>query len=111
MTRLKWRNAAVVLALVVGVLSVRMPRVRAEGAAELFDAQMLQRIDIDLHTADWTKLKQDFQSDDYYPADVTWNGIKAYNTGVRSRGAGSRSGVKPGLRLDFNRYASDQRYL
>src|SRR4051812_9009190 len=111
MTRLKSRNAPVVLALAVAILTVRTPRVRAEGAAELFDPQILQRIDIDMHTADWAKLKQDFESDDYYPADVTWNGIKVYNTGVRSRGAGSRSGVKPGLRLDFNRYASDQTYL
>ena len=29
----------------------------------------------------------------YYPADVTWNGIRVRNAGVRSRGRGSRSGT------------------
>ena len=33
------------------------------------------------------------------------------NAGIRSRGTGSRSGAKPGLRLDFDRYKSDQRFL
>jgi spore coat protein CotH len=33
------------------------------------------------------------------------------NIGIRSRGTGSRSGVKPGLRLDFNRYTTDQSFL
>lgn len=33
------------------------------------------------------------------------------NAGIRSRGRGSRSGTKPGLRVDFDRYASDQTFL
>jgi hypothetical protein len=33
------------------------------------------------------------------------------NIGIRSRGSGSRSALKPGLRLDFNRYASGQQFL
>jgi hypothetical protein len=33
------------------------------------------------------------------------------NVGIRSRGLGSRSPVKPGLRVDFDRYASGQRFL
>ena len=31
--------------------------------------------------------------------------------GIRSRGTGSRSGVKPGLRVDFDRYTTDQKFL
>lgn len=108
---MKLRNAPVVLVLALGVLVAGGPRVRAQGAGELFDAQTLQRLDIDLHTADWNKLRQDFRSNDYYPADVMWNGIKVSNTGVRSRGVASRSGIKPGLKLDFGRYASGQTYL
>ena len=38
------------------------------------------------------------------PADVTWNGITVHNVGIRSRGLGSRSSTKPGLRVDFDRY-------
>ena len=33
------------------------------------------------------------------------------NIGIRSRGTGSRSGVKPGLRVDFDRYTTDQKFL
>ena len=106
---MKWRNLAVVLALFA--VAVCPPRIRAQSSGDLFNGQVLQRIDIDLHSADWAKLKQDFQSNEYYPADITWNGVKAYNAGIRSRGVGSRSGAKPGLKIDFNHYASGQSYL
>jgi spore coat protein CotH len=100
-----------VCALALLALAVTGPRLRAQSSGDLFNSEALQRLDIDLHTADWAKLKQDFQSNQYYPADITWNGIKAYNTGIRSRGVASRSGTKPSLKLDFNRYASDQTFL
>lgn len=114
---MKWRNVAVVLALfAVAVCPPRrfdfaQGKLAAQSSGDLFNGQVLQRIDIDLHSADWAKLKQDFRSNEYYPADITWNGIKAYNAGIRSRGVASRSGTKPGLRLDFNHYASGQSYL
>lgn len=105
-----WRTAATALAL--GLVAVTQSRgVRAESAGDLFNAQALQRIDLDLHSADWAQLKNDFLSNTYYPTDLTWNGTKAYNAGVRSRGAASRSGTKPGLKVDFNYYASGQTYL
>jgi len=113
---LKCRNAAVVLALALCVAVVHPPRLGAQSSVDLssadfFGAQTLQRLDIDLHTADWAKLKQDFQSNEYYPADITWNGSTAHNAAIRSRGVASRSGVKPALRLDFNHYASQQSFL
>ena len=113
---MKWRNAAVVLALALCVTVVRSPRLGAQSSVDLssvdfFGAQTLQRLDIDLHSADWAKLKQEFQSNEYYPADITWNGTKAYNAAIRSRGVASRSGVKPALRLDFNHYSSLQSFL
>lgn len=79
-------------------------------ADELLNGQVLQRVDLLLHSADWAKLKENFRENDYYPADLTWNGQTVRNTGIRSRGTGSRSGRKPGLRVDFNRYA-DQEFL
>lgn len=107
----KLRNASVVLAVALCSLAVRGPSLRAQTAGELFDPRILHRLDIDLHTADWAKLKQDYRANDYYPADLSWNGIKAYNAGVRSRGVASRNANKPGLRIDFNYYASQQSYL
>ena len=64
-----------------------------------------------MHDADWEKLKQNFQSNDYYPADLIWNDITVRNVGIRSRGLGSRSATKPGLRVDFNRYTTGGTFL
>jgi hypothetical protein len=85
---------------------------RVPGAGEdLFNAAVLHRVDLNLHTADWAKLKQNFRTNDYYPADMTFNGATVYNVGIRSRGVASRSGTKPALRVDFDRYQDDQTFL
>jgi spore coat protein CotH len=77
----------------------------------LFNPEVLQRIDIRIHTDDWEKLKQNFQENTYYPADFVWNGNVVRNVGIRSRGFGSRSATKPGLRVDFDRYSADLSFL
>ena len=84
---------------------------QAQSADELFASQTLQRLDLYVHSSDWSKLQQNFQENTYYPADLTWNGQTAHNVGIRSRGRGSRNARKPGLRVDFNRYASGQTFL
>jgi len=106
---MKW-IAAVAATLALAVIS-GSARLSGATAAELFDASRLQRIDLDLHFADWAKLKQNFQSNEYYPADLTWNGETVRNVAIRSRGVASRSGTKPGLRVDFDHYATDQTFL
>src|SRR5215218_9755900 len=78
---------------------------------DLFNPDVLHRIDLWLNSADWSKLKQNFQENTYYPADVTWNGQTVRNVGIRSRGLGSRSATKPGLRVDMDRYNTDQTFL
>lgn len=83
----------------------------AQGFEDLFNTAALQRIDLLLNSRDWEKLKANFQENEYYPADVRWNGQTVRNAGIRSRGLGSRSGTKPGLRVDFNRYAAAQTFL
>jgi spore coat protein CotH len=77
----------------------------------LFDSNAVKRIDLRVNTADWEKLKANFQTNEYYPADVVFEGQTVRNAGIRSRGLGSRSATKPGLRVDFNRYADDQTFL
>ncbi len=86
-------------------------RPSGQGTADLFDATTLQRVDLWVNSRDWEKLKQDFLENQYYPADLTWRDQTVRNVGIRSRGVASRSGTKPGLRVDFDRYATDQRYL
>ena len=83
----------------------------AQGFEDLFNTAALQRIDLLVNSRDWEKLKANFKENEYYPADVRWNGQTVRNAGIRSRGSGSRSGTKPGLRVDFNRYAAAQTFL
>jgi spore coat protein CotH len=83
----------------------------AQTQDDLFNPEVLQRIDLWLNEDDWAKLKAAFQENTYYPADLTWNGQSVPNVGIRSRGLGSRSATKPGLRVDFDRYAGGQQFL
>lgn len=80
-------------------------------AADLFNGDVVQRIELRVNSDDWEKLKENFQENEYYPADLVWNGMTVRNNGIRSRGLGSRSGTKPGLRVDFDRYTTKQTFL
>jgi spore coat protein H len=82
----------------------------AQTADELFDHQVLHRVDLLVNSQDWAKLKENFLDNEYYPADFRWNGETVRNVGIRSRGHGSRSGTKPGLRVDFDRYSGAQQF-
>jgi spore coat protein H len=98
-----------VIAIAVGVI---LPGTSAaQTSDDFFNPDVLQRIEIWLHASDWAKLKAAFQENTYYPADVVWNGTTVRNVGIRSRGLGSRSATKPGLRVDFDRYSSGQQFL
>lgn len=94
-----------VLALLLSVPSV------AQTQDDLFNPDVLQRVELWLNDSDWEKLKAAFQENTYYPADVVWNGQTVRNVGIRSRGLGSRRAEKPGLRVDFDRYSSGQQFL
>ena len=78
---------------------------------DLFRAATVMRVDLELHSADWAKLKENFQENTFYPADFKWNGQTVFNVGIRSRGRGSRNPNKPGLKVDFDRYSTDQKFL
>lgn len=83
----------------------------AQSTSDFFNPNVLHRIDLWVNSADWEKLKENFQENTYYPADFVWNGMTVRNTGIRSRGLGSRSGTKPGIRVDMDRYDADQTFL
>jgi spore coat protein H len=99
------------VACVAAVLAAVAVPAAAQTTDEFFNADVLQRIELWLNESDWAKLKANFQENTYYPADMTWNGQTVRNVGIRSRGLGSRSATKPGLRVDFDRYASGQQFL
>jgi len=96
--------SAVGLFLVLAASATRP--VSSQTADDLFDSNVLQRLDLTMNSKDWEKLKANFQENTYYTVTVAYRGQTIRNAWVRSRGHGSRSGIKPGLRLDYNRNAS-----
>ncbi len=78
---------------------------------DFFDDSAVRDISLVINSRDWTALKSNFESNTYYPCTLTWNGLTVKNVGIRSRGSGSRSPVKPGLRVDFDRYSVSQTFL
>jgi len=106
----RWILAAL---LVAGAL-LAWPRAVARGQssdAALFDDTVVHRIDLWVNTRDWARLRVLYQLNDYYPANLKWRDQTVRNVAIRSRGYGSRSPVKPGLRIDFGRYTTGQRFL
>ena len=97
--------------LAVFVVACSAAGAAAQTSDEFFNPDVLQRVELWLNSRDWDKLKAAFQENTYYPADLTWNGQTVRNVGIRSRGLGSRSAAKPGLRVDFDRYAAAQTFL
>jgi len=98
-------------AVLVVALGIFATPASAQTSDDLFNPQALQKVELWMHSADWDKLKQNFQENTYYPADMTWSGMTVYNIGIRSRGLGSRSSTKPGLRVDFDRYSDGHHFL
>jgi spore coat protein CotH len=98
-------------ALLLAAVSADMREAAAQTSADLFNDQALQRIDLWVNTRDWNLLRANPDSNDYYPANMKWNGTTVTNVGIRLRGSGSLSTTKPALRVDFNRYDTGRTFL
>jgi len=83
----------------------------AQTQDELFDDTTVHDIHLRLSDRDWTALRVNVNEDTFYPADLVWNGLTVRNVALRQRGLGSRTASKPNLRVDVNRYVSDQRFV
>jgi spore coat protein CotH len=83
----------------------------APPADAFFDDTVLHEVRLRINDRDWQTLKSDFLGNAYYPCDFQWRDQVVRNIGIRSRGTGSRSGTKPGLRVDFDRYTTGLRFL
>jgi spore coat protein CotH len=81
------------------------------GADAFFDDTVLHEIRLAINARDWQSLKDNYLDNTYYPCDFRWRDVVLRNIGIRSRGTGSRSGIKPGLRVDFDRYVTDQKFV
>ena len=99
-------------ALILAAALVLAPSAaQAQSMEEFFDDSVVHDIRITINSKDWTALKQNFKENIYYPCTLEWRGLTVRNVGIRSRGLGSRSNVKPGLRVDIDRYAADQTFV
>ncbi len=87
------------------------PEPAPDPTAEFFDDNTVHEIRLMINPRDWDQLKLEFQQNTYYGCHFLWKGQEVRNVGIRSRGNGSRSGIKPGLRVDFDRYSIGQRFL
>jgi spore coat protein CotH len=98
--------------LAVLTLALAAPsRTAAQTTADLFDATALHDVSLRINSRDWQDLHERFGENTFYPCDVEWRGVRVANAGCRSRGGGSRNGIKPGLLIDFDRYVTGQRFL
>lgn len=89
---------------------VAVPSLFAGDVDTLFDATILHNVSITMSASDWATLRATYQANTNYDATVTIDGERVTNSSIRSRGSGTRNGVKPGLRVDFARRDRSQRF-
>jgi len=111
MTVQRFLRCALELVFAAGALAFSATPARAQSQADFFDDTALQEVRLAISDRDWQALKANFMLNTYYAADLTWRGMTVRNVGIRSRGGGTRSGTKPGLRIDINRYLSNQEFV
>jgi spore coat protein CotH len=83
---------------------------RLFAADPIFDPRVLHETRIEMDPADWQALRDNFRTNQYYAANVSFDGEVIEQVGLRSRGKGSRDPNKPGLRVDFNRFGRDREF-
>ena len=97
-----------VLSSVVGLAATPAT---AQTATDLFNGEVIEEIRLFMNSRDLLELRERYTDDTYYTADLEWQQLRVRNVGVRSRGNASRSPTKLGLRIDFNRFRTGQRFL
>jgi spore coat protein CotH len=96
------------LSVLALTLLAAVPSARA--GDPMFDQSRLHEMRIVMDPNDWTSLQREFLSNQYYAANFSLDGEVLQQIGIRSRGKGSRNGVKPGLLLDTNKYVANQEF-
>ena len=63
----------------------------AQTSDDFFNQQALQTVELWMHSADWEKLKQNFQENTYYPADMTCRLIRIVSIDIDASAGTSSS--------------------
>ena len=111
MTTLTTRTVLFALASLTFVWSAAAQPPAALTEDDLFKEETIQDISLTVNTRDWNDLREKYKENTYYLADLRWRGLTVRNVGIRSRGNASRNELKPGLRVDFDRYSTSQVFL
>lgn len=77
---------------------------------DFWDDTKVQDIYLTVTSSDWDLLRRNYQANTYYQANLSWNGVTA-TVGIRSRGSGSRSPIKPNLDVNITKYIKNQTFL
>ncbi len=87
----------------------------AQTVEDFFNPDVLHEIRIDINPSDWARIKSFPHDHTYYPCIFRWKFqgrfIVQEDVEIRARGTGSASSVKPGLRVDFNRFETTAEFL
>lgn len=97
--------------ILTAVLCGSADRASGQTQEDFFRTDVVHDLHLTISRRDWQALTDHPEHDTYYAADLRWNGITLRNVGIRSRGHITRNGVKPGLRIDVNRYLSEQKFV
>jgi spore coat protein CotH len=96
---------------VVAAVLLSLAAVSPAGAADpIFSQSVLHETRLVLDPADWQALRERFDTNQFYAANISLDNEVVQQVGIRSRGKGSRSGTKPGLKIDFNKYVRGQEF-
>ena len=87
------------------------PSAFAQTADELFAPGVVHELRIFMNSRDLQQLREHFDENTWYQADLEWRGTRVRSVAVRSRGDGSRNPTKPGMAIDFDRFVGGQRFL
>lgn len=101
------RPSIAVLSFVAAML---VASAAVHAADPIFNQVVLHEVRIVIDPADWQALRDNFRSNQYYAANVSIDGQVVEQVGIRSRGKGSRSGEKPAIKIDFNKYVETQTF-
>jgi spore coat protein H len=105
------RHLTLLAAVVTALALADAAPAAAQTSDDIFEPGTIQELRLTINTRDLRNLRAAYLENTYYTADLQWRNIRVRNVGVRSRGNASRSDVKLGLRVDFNRYVTGQTFL
>jgi spore coat protein CotH len=80
------------------------------GPGDIFEPTVLHEVEVAMDSLDWRTLRENFESDTEYVADLVIDGEPVPQVAVRSRGGATRSGIKPSLQVKFHEHLPNRRF-